>query len=478
MADIASSRRLLRNVDWDAPFARLALCHCLSVSGETLVAISLAGSFFFKVDPSQGREKVVLGLLFTMAPFAVVGPLIGPMIDRARGGHRAVIIMTMALRCLTAVLMMVAVANDSVALFPGAFAMLVLAKSYQVAKAAVVPSAVRGEVELVEANSKLQLLSGLGALVAGSLGGLLLLLGGEWVLAMTTLVFGAGTVAAWRVLPSAGHAEAAAPSVPVAGSGSRSFRTESSRTSTLRTTPLWIPAFAMSVLRMVVGFATFLMAFELRGEGATVTPAVRAARSLIEIYNRTSFTEATRLDLPVIELPPPSWYFGVIIAVSVVGGMVGAALAPQLRRHVAEERILTGSAGLAVIVSIGAMMLDGLAALVVIGAGVAVAAALGKQAFDAIVQRDVAEADRGGVFATFESRFQMTWVAGALVPSVVHIPISLGAAMMAVAAAIAVTAMVTGVLPRVPRGPVPMVRRRSRNASSSTPLDSSSAGSR
>ena len=87
-------RRL--NVDWDAAFPRLALCHLLSVSGETLVVLSLAGSFFFKVDPAQGREKVILGLLFTMAPFALVGPLIGPMIDRVKGGHRVVIQATMA----------------------------------------------------------------------------------------------------------------------------------------------------------------------------------------------------------------------------------------------------------------------------------------------------------------------------------------------------------------------------------------------
>ena len=35
-------RRL--NVDWDAAFPRLALCHLLSVSGETLVVLSLATS--------------------------------------------------------------------------------------------------------------------------------------------------------------------------------------------------------------------------------------------------------------------------------------------------------------------------------------------------------------------------------------------------------------------------------------------------
>ena len=122
------------------------MCHLLSVSGETLVVLSLAGSFFFKVDPAQGREKVILGLLFTMAPFALVGPLIGPMIDRVKGGHRVVIQATMALRVVVAITMMIAVINDSLALFPEAFAMLVLAKTYQIAKAAVVPTTVAGDM--------------------------------------------------------------------------------------------------------------------------------------------------------------------------------------------------------------------------------------------------------------------------------------------------------------------------------------------
>ena len=49
-------RRLARRVDWDDPFARLALTHALGMSGEALLALSLAGSLFFKTDPAQGRQ--------------------------------------------------------------------------------------------------------------------------------------------------------------------------------------------------------------------------------------------------------------------------------------------------------------------------------------------------------------------------------------------------------------------------------------
>lgn len=73
---------MVRRVDWQTPFARLAVAHAAGVGGESLLAITLAGSLFFKTDPAQGRAKVLLGLMLTIAPFAIVGPLIGPMIDR------------------------------------------------------------------------------------------------------------------------------------------------------------------------------------------------------------------------------------------------------------------------------------------------------------------------------------------------------------------------------------------------------------
>ena len=45
-----------------------------------------------------------------------------------------------------------------------------------------------------------------------------------------------------------------------------------------------------------------------------------------------------------------------------------------------------------------------------------------KQAFDSIVQRDAPDANRGRSFARFETRFQLVWVIGALIPIVIPIP--------------------------------------------------------
>ena len=69
-----------------SPFARLARVHAFSVAGDALIAVALANSVFFSIDPTQARVKVMLYLVLTMAPFAVVAPLLGPWIDRPRGG--------------------------------------------------------------------------------------------------------------------------------------------------------------------------------------------------------------------------------------------------------------------------------------------------------------------------------------------------------------------------------------------------------
>jgi len=64
------------------------------LAGDTLVTISLAGSLFFSISPTEAKSKVLLYLLLTLAPFAVVSPLLGPLIDRSRGARRAMVVLS------------------------------------------------------------------------------------------------------------------------------------------------------------------------------------------------------------------------------------------------------------------------------------------------------------------------------------------------------------------------------------------------
>ena len=61
---------------------------------------------------------------------------------------------------------------DSLLLYPAAFLILVLQKAYGIARSSLVPGVVESDEELVEANSKLQLLSGLAVPIAGPFAGI------------------------------------------------------------------------------------------------------------------------------------------------------------------------------------------------------------------------------------------------------------------------------------------------------------------
>ena len=67
--------------------------------------------------------------------------------------------------------------------------------------------------------------------------------------------------------------------------------------------------------------------------------------------------------------------------------------------------------------------------------------ALGKLCFDAIVQRDEVPADQGRTFARFETRFQLMWVIGGLVPVAAPsgiLPLRAGVMLLGIAATVAV----------------------------------------
>src|SRR5438105_14211153 len=148
----------------DSPFSRLARVHVLAVAGDTLVTMALAGSLFFSISPHAARNRVALYLLLTMAPFAVVAPLLGPVLYRSRSGRRAVVVLCHAGRAVVCLLM--ARHLHSLLLFPEAFVVLVLSKAYLVTKAALVPATVKADRELVRANSRLAVLAVLAGFVA------------------------------------------------------------------------------------------------------------------------------------------------------------------------------------------------------------------------------------------------------------------------------------------------------------------------
>jgi len=372
-----------------SPFARLAMVHVVSISGDRLVTTALAGSLFFSISPGAARGRVALYLALTMAPFAVVAPLLGPALDRSRGGRRIVVVVSQLGRALVCLVM--AGHLHSLLLFPEAFAVLVLSKAYTITKSALVPAAVTDESGLVQANSRLAVLAVVAGFVAAGPGILVLkigFLGAPWVLRLAALVFLAATVAAVRLV----RTPIARPPVPGAVAQ-----------EALKSAGIVLAASAMAVLRGVVGFLTFLLAFSFRRAHA------------------------------------PSWWFGIAIAASLGGTFVGAVVAPRLRRSVSEERILTASLLAVVLGGLFGAWFGSRGAVSAMAGVVGLAAGAGKLAFDSIVQRDAPDAARGRTFARFETQFQLAWVVGAILPVVFPIPRRLG--MLSIAGGTAVAAM-------------------------------------
>ncbi|MBW3556914.1 MAG: MFS transporter [Actinobacteria bacterium] len=366
-------------------FAGLTLTHALSTAGDALVTMALAGSLFFSISPNAARGRVALSLVLSMAPFAVVAPFLGPAIDRSRHGRRAMVVASCAGRAL-ACLMMVEVLQG-LGLFPLAFAVLVLAKGYSVAKSSLVPALVARAEDLVEANAKLAITAAVAGFVAAGPGLLVLrFFGAEWVLRLAAVVFVAGAVAGGRLRARA------APS-----SDLRAADTSAEALGTGSEIRLSGAAVVMALLRAVVGFLTFLVAFDLRRTGA------------------------------------PTWWFGLVLAASVASGLAGSVLAPRLRRKVSEERILTGCLLLVAGVGLVTARLEGRLWAAAVAAAAGLAAGSAKLAFDSLVQRTASDAARSGSFARFEAGFQLVWVVGALLPVLVATPLRRGYDVVGVA---------------------------------------------
>jgi MFS family permease len=184
-------------------------------AGDAFVAVSLAGTIFFSTSVDQARGKVVLFLLVTMAPFAVLAPFIGPALDRLQQGRRYLLAGTLLARGLLCWGMSAAI-DSPVTLLPAAFGILVLQKAYGVARASVTPRLLPAEITLVTANARSQLLALTASMLAGALAaGIETVAGAAWVLRTGTLIYLAAMFIALR-LPDQVDVPAAQPVKPPA----------------------------------------------------------------------------------------------------------------------------------------------------------------------------------------------------------------------------------------------------------------------
>ena len=139
---------------------------------DSAMAVALANTLFFAAASGESKGRVALYLLITIAPFAVIAPLIGPALDRVQHGRRAALALSFVLRAALAVLLITNYDADtgsfpSWVLYPCALAMMVLSKSFTVLRSAVTPRVMPPAIDLVRVNSRLTMFGLLGGTIVG-----------------------------------------------------------------------------------------------------------------------------------------------------------------------------------------------------------------------------------------------------------------------------------------------------------------------
>ncbi len=381
-------------------FFNLAATQAGAAGGDTLVAMALAGTLFFTVPSTEARENVLLYLLLTLAPFTVLGPLLGRVYERFPGAYRGGLVMASALRAAVALLLVPFL--HTVFLFPLAFTLLVLSRLHGISRSSVMPLVLADSDELVAANAHLARLGVFGSVLVAPVGAL-----SVWLELPALALLVAAGVYAWsamaaRFLPSLRPAESA----PAAAPRPRSRAVANPR-------PVRLARFATAGVRFINGFLLLLVAFAFRD------------------------ADAGLLD------------FGFLLAAGGFGFLLAAVVTPVLARRVAEEPMVV--AGLAV--EAGAAFIAALAFSLPAAATLALAAGFAwgtaKFGFDGLLQATVPIEARGRAFTNSESMFQIAWVLGAVIPVGPVIPIEVGLAVAGVAALIIQVVYVSTLIPLV-----------------------------
>jgi hypothetical protein len=396
--------------DQTTAFGRLALVHVIMMAGDTLVTVSLAGSLFFSVTPTEAKTRVLLYLVLTIAPFAAVSPILGPLIDKSANGRRILVAISAGARVVLCWSMSQHL--NSLWLFPEAFLVLVCSKLYVVTRGALVPQMARTdqfrehgakvghsgwptqeheqEKGFAGFNAQLTLLGTLAGLIIGSIGaGILKLLGAPSVLIVASIVYALATVASMRL-------QRPAKLVREQIGGLSQVERDLNALNPMGDVEVAWGLSASALMRFTVGFATFLLAFGLRREQAGL-----------------------------------GW-FAAALGISALGSLVGLGIVTRVRNAVPESTLMT-LALLATGVGAGvAATHPTLSAQVVLAGWLGLNAAIVQPSFDAITQRHVAPGAQGRTFARFAVRQQLLWVVGALIPVAIALRFSLGDALLAV----------------------------------------------
>lgn len=362
-----------------AGFRDLAVAHAASTAGDTAVTIGLAGTLFFSVPTAEARGNVGLYLLLTVAPFTIIGPLLGRLLDRHASATRTALVASAGLRAAVAVALVWAI--DGWQLFPLAFTFLVLSRTHGIARNSLLPAALGQRDALVAANGRLAWIGVLAGAAGAALAGAATWASGpRGALVVATAAFAVAGVRGLRLPdPSAGLVIAPDHHVRLPGDTR-------------------LALVATAGVRLVNGFLVLLLAFAFR------------------------------------ELDAGALDFGAVLGAAGAGFAVAAIAAPWLSRRLAERPMVVAGLAVEAAAAFVAGQAFGLAAAAALAAAAGFAWGIAKLAFDGLLQSSVRPEQRGAAFTRAETVLQLAWVIGAVIPTLVPMSPELGLPLAGIAA--------------------------------------------
>lgn len=344
----------------------------LNYASDAAMAVALANTLFFSAasaDSSKG--KVALYLLITIAPFALVAPVIGPMLDRIQRGRRLAMCVTSIGQLLACVVM--ATHFDGWLLYPAALAKMVLSKSFTVLKAAVTPRVVPQDITLSKTNARLTSFGLIGGLAFGAVATLVLkLFDSSGALWFTALICGVGAVQAMRIPAWVEVTEGEVPA-SLAAHPEKPKRQPMGRN-------VVVALSGNGTIRVLTGFLMMFSAFAVRAQTEG-----HAFKQLLLL--------------------------GVIAGAAGAGSFIGNGIGARLHLGNPDQVVLSCIMG-CLASTVVATIMPGIATAAIVGLVGATASALSKNSLDAVIQDDLPEESRASAFGRSETVLQLAWVFG------------------------------------------------------------------
>jgi len=389
---------------------------------DAVLAVSLAGTLFFSATTGESKGSVAAYLLVTIAPFAVLAPVIGPLLDRIRTGRRIAMSLTFAARVILAAVLLQNF--DSWLLYPAALGMLVLSKSYGVLKSSVTPRLAPENLDLVRANARLMITGHIGgSMVVGAAAAAVAFVFSPkealWLLLVCALVgiylcglipstaessgdevFADPFAPTEDLGPTMGGADAPTVVAPIASSASSSLigrwrRSMSVRFPDATRTAMW----GTAMQRLGTGFMTIYVAF----------------------VAKSSHTLSGAEQLALL---------GVVGAAGGVGTFLGNAVGSRVKfSRPRFTVIMLAVVSLASVVV--AAVVDGVPTAAVATLLLSLGSAISKSCLDATIQSGLNPSAQASAFGLSETTLQLSWVLGGTLGLLLPTELTVGMAVLA-----------------------------------------------